>query len=194
MTGLDDNKLQQLIEAALFIADAPLTINQLKQTLLAPYGVGSVQIRSVLLQLQQHYQDRGVVLVKLGGAYQFQSREELSEPLSALWQQKAPRFSKALLETLALIAYRQPITRGEIERVRGVAISAAIMRTLLERGWIAAVGHKELPGRPALYATTEQFLQYFCLQSLADLPALDDEQALTAMFSRAPADPDPHVH
>ncbi|QIZ75876.1 SMC-Scp complex subunit ScpB [Ferrimonas lipolytica] len=194
MSQLDEKQLSQLIEAALFIADTPLTINQLKQTVLETYGIGSVQIRSVLLQLELDYRERGIVLVKSGGAYQFQSREDLSQPLSALWPQKAPKFSRALLETLALIAYRQPITRGEIEQVRGVAIGAAIIRTLTERGWVTVVGHKELPGRPALYATTEQFLQYFCLQSLADLPALDDEQALAAMFNRAPADSDPHVH
>lgn len=194
MKQIDDNKIKQLVEAALFIADAPLTVKQLKNVLLSSYVISSAEIRTLLAQLQQEYQHRGVVLVELGGAYQFQSRQELGTELAALWQQKAPKFSKALLETLVLIAYRQPITRGEIERVRGVAIGSAIMRTLIERSWVKVVGHKEVPGRPAIYATTNEFLHYFGLQSLADLPALEDEQALAAMFAHQSADNDPPIH
>ncbi|MFI3246744.1 MAG: SMC-Scp complex subunit ScpB, partial [Ferrimonas sp.] len=157
---MDAKKLRQVIEAALFIADEPVTVMQLKQLFIG-YGLSTSSIRSVLLALQQEYQERGVILAKVGGAYQFQSRAELSDELSGLWPQKAPKFSKALLETLALIAYRQPITRAEIESVRGVAVGSAILRTLTERNWITIVGHKELPGRPALYATTESFLHDF---------------------------------
>ncbi|WP_028117623.1 SMC-Scp complex subunit ScpB [Ferrimonas senticii] len=188
------SRAKKLIEAALFIADKPLTIKQLRQTVLAQLQLDSTTVRGLLLELEQDYQDRGVELVKVGGAYRFQSRTELSEELASLWPQKAAKLSKAVLETLALIAYRQPITRGEIERVRGVAVSATIMRTLSERGWITVVGHKELPGRPSLYATTEQFLQYFNLKSLAQLPALDDEQALAAIFSRQDADVESQLH
>ncbi|GAA4901073.1 SMC-Scp complex subunit ScpB [Ferrimonas pelagia] len=194
MSRINDEQLKQLIEAALFVADRPLSAKGLKQSVLADFAVSLGRINEVLDQLELDYRPRGVQLVQVAGGYRFQSHPDLSPYLGALWQEKAPRYSRALLETLALIAYRQPITRGEIERVRGVSVSSNIIRTLTDRGWVRVVGHKEVPGRPALYATTHEFLQYFCLDSLASLPALDDEQALTALFSQAAIEPELQVH
>ncbi|SHH36672.1 SMC-Scp complex subunit ScpB [Ferrimonas marina] len=187
MSRINDDQLKQLIEAALFVADGPMSARGLKQTVLAEFAVSTGRINEVLDELELDYRPRGIQLVKVAGGYRFQSHPELSPFLGALWQERAPRYSRALLETLALIAYRQPVTRGEIEKVRGVSVSANIMRTLSDRGWIAIIGHKEVPGRPALYATTDEFLQYFCLDSLADLPSLEDEQALTTLLDGATA-------
>ncbi|WDE09903.1 SMC-Scp complex subunit ScpB [Thalassomonas haliotis] len=177
--SITDEKLLSLVEAALFIADKPLTLQSLKQDLLVAYQVSNKRIKQVLEQLTQDYQHRGIALVKVASGYRFQAIAELSEDLSALFKEKSPRYSRALLETLALIAYKQPITRGEIEEIRGVAVSSHIIKTLTERNWIKAVGHKEVPGRPALYATTNAFLDYFSLTSLAQLPELMPISALS---------------
>ncbi|KZZ40210.1 SMC-Scp complex subunit ScpB [Oleiphilus sp. HI0117] len=128
--------------------------------------------RSVLQEIEEDYKGRGVELVEFSGAYRFQSRPSMSEWVQRLWEERPQKYSRALLETLALIAYRQPITRGDIEEVRGVAVSSTIMKTLLERNWVRVVGHREVPGRPAIYATTKHFLSYFNLSSLDDLPTL----------------------
>ncbi|WP_201778304.1 SMC-Scp complex subunit ScpB [Thalassomonas viridans] len=179
MKSISDEKLLSLVEAALFIADKPMSVPGLKQELLGDYRVSSKRIRQVLAQLTQDYQHRGIELVKVASGYRFQAVAELSEDLSALFKEKSPRYSRALLETLALIAYKQPITRGEIEEIRGVAVSSHIIKTLTERNWIKVVGHKEVPGRPALYATTNAFLDYFSLTSLAQLPELMPISALS---------------
>ncbi|GAA5188876.1 SMC-Scp complex subunit ScpB [Ferrimonas gelatinilytica] len=194
MNRIGDDQLKQLIEAALFVAEQPLSARQLKETVLAEFQVSPARINAVLADLELDYRPRGIQLVKVAGGYRFQSHPDLSPQLSALWQERSPRYSRALLETLALIAYRQPITRGEIERVRGVSVGANLIRTLTERGWVRIVGHKEVPGRPALYATTDEFLQYFCLDSLAELPPLEDEQALQALFGQSAADTESPIH
>lgn len=169
---ITDEKLSQLIEAALFVAERAMTLQNIKQVLLIDYQVSNNRIKQVLEQLTQDYQQRGIELVKTASGYRFQTVAALSDDLAGLFKEKAPRYSRALLETLALIAYRQPITRGEIEEIRGVAVSSYIIKTLQERNWIKVVGHKEVPGRPALYATTNEFLDYFSLTSLAQLPEL----------------------
>jgi len=176
MTTLKDDKLKQLIEAALFVAQAPLSSKVIKHTLLADYQVTIAAINIQIQALQQDYQKRGVQLVKVASGYRFQTLPEFSDNLALLFKEKAPRYSKALLETLALIAYQQPITRGDIEEIRGVAVSSYIMKTLTERNWIKIVGQKEVPGRPALYATTDDFLDYFSLSSIKQLPELDLEK------------------
>ncbi len=173
MKKINAQQLKQLVEAALFVADCPLTIEKLKLTVLADFRVSDKAIREVLQELVLDYQPRGVQLVEVASGYRFQSLDSLSPWISRLWQETSPRYSRALLETLALIAYRQPITRGEIEQVRGVAVSSNIIKTLTEREWIKVVGHKEVPGRPALYATTKQFLDYFSLKSLSQLPSAE---------------------
>ncbi|WP_028110249.1 SMC-Scp complex subunit ScpB [Ferrimonas futtsuensis] len=183
MSKINDAQLKQLIEAALFVADAPLSAKGLRQGVLAAFQVTLGRINEVLDELESDYAGRGINLVQVAGGYRFQSNTDLSDPLSALWQERAPRYSRALLETLALIAYRQPVTRGQIEKIRGVAVSSNIIRTLMERDWVKVVGHKEVPGRPALYATTDAFLHYFCLGSLSDLPPLSDEGAIEALLS-----------
>ena len=169
----EQQQLRNLIEAALFVADRPLSIDDLQATVLAPLEISRTRVRQTLQDLMLEYEERGIRLIEVASGYRFQADDSLSQNLSLLWQEKAPKYSRAFLETLSLIAYRQPITRGEIEDVRGVSVSSNIMRSMLERGWIKIVGHKEVPGRPALYATTKTFLDYFSLKSVADLPPLE---------------------
>lgn len=173
MSKISQQQLKQLIEAALFVAGRALTKEVLQETVLSAFAVSDKALQAALNELVQDYQTRGVQLVKVASGYRFQSQDALSPWLSHLWQEQAPRYSRAMMETLALIAYRQPITRGEIEQIRGVSLSSQIMRTLSEREWIKVVGHKEVPGRPALYATTKAFLDYFAMRSLADLPTIE---------------------
>jgi segregation and condensation protein B len=180
---INPTQLKQLIEASLFVLGKPLSAKMLKDTVLVDFTVSRDKIKAALDELQQDYQDRGVQLVKVAGGYRFQTLEALSPFLQPLWQEKAPKYSRATLETLAVIAYRQPVTRGDIEQVRGVAISSHIIKSLSDRHWIKVVGHKEVPGRPALYATTLEFLAYFGLDTLADLPPLSDTESLQAVFS-----------
>lgn len=174
MAKIADIQLRQLVEAALFVADAPLSKERLQDTVLEGLGVSKKRLDEALKTLQLDYQARGIQLVEVASGYRFQSMDSLSPWLSKLWQEQAPRYSRAMMETLALVAYRQPITRGEIEDVRGVSVSSHIIRTLTEREWIKVVGHKEVPGRPALYGTTKAFLDYFSLRSLSDLPPMEE--------------------
>ncbi len=178
MKKINHQQLKQLVEATIFVAQKPVSEIMLRDTVLAEFTVSDRALKTVLKELTLDYQPRGIQLVKVAGGYRFQSLDSLSPFLSLLWQENAPKYSRAMMETLALIAYRQPITRGEIEQIRGVAVSSNIMKTLTERGWIRSVGHKEVPGRPALYATTTGFLDYFSLRSLADLPSADAFDAL----------------
>lgn len=182
MAKINKTQLKQLVEAAIFVADSPVSKTSLRETVLAEFTVSERALNGVLKELMLDYQPRGVQLVEVASGYRFQSLDSLSPWLSRMWQESAPRYSRAMLETLALIAYRQPITRGEIEAVRGVSVSSNIIRTLTERAWIKVVGHKEVPGRPALYATTKQFLDYFSLTSLADLPSSDVFEALDVQY------------
>ncbi|GGF82368.1 SMC-Scp complex subunit ScpB [Alteromonas lipolytica] len=177
MKKINAEQLKQLIEATIFVSDQPVSVDKLKNTVLADFTVSDKAIQSALKALTLDYAPRGIQLVEVASGYRFQSLDSLSPWLSRLWQETSPKYSRAMLETLALIAYRQPITRGEIEQVRGVAVSSNIIKTLTEREWIKVVGHKEVPGRPALYATTKQFLDYFSLKSLSDLPNADDFMA-----------------
>lgn len=182
MTDLiDSGKLKQIIEAALMAADGPLTVNDLTK-LFAHHELdseeGRGQIRETLKTLEAEAEGRGYELKRVASGYRYQVRQELSEWVSRLWEEKPPRYSRALLETLALIAYRQPVTRGDIEQVRGVSVSQNIMRTLQERGWIRVVGQREVPGKPSLYGTTREFLDYFDLKSLDQLPPLAEIRSL----------------
>lgn len=165
--------LVNLVEAALFVAGRPLTVVDLQQTVLAGIGVSKGQILIILEELAKRYQNRGMELKEVANGWRFQSRSEYALQLASLWQEKQPRYSRAMLETLTIIAYRQPVTRGEIEAIRGVTVSSSIIGTLMERQWIRVVGHKEVPGRPALLATTKDFLDYFGLKNLDELPELD---------------------
>lgn len=179
-------QLQNIIEAALSVAGKPLNILALEQLFVADATPPTRQeIHDALSVLQQKYSDGGCELVQVASGYRIQARQQYAEWLGRLWEEKPSRYSRALLETLSLIAYRQPITRGEIEHVRGVAVSSNIIRTLIEREWIRVIGRKEVPGRPSMYATTRQFLDYFNLKSLEQLPTLSEIQDLDALGAQA---------
>jgi segregation and condensation protein B len=179
--------LAPILEALLLASDKPLTLEQIARVFDQHDGVTLKQIRASLCRLQESYDDRGYELVEIASGYRFQVRQDYARWISRLWQEKPQRYSRALLETLSIIAYQQPITRGEIELIRGVSVSSSIVRILLERGWIRRVGHKEAPGRPELFGTTKAFLDYFNLKQLTDLPALDDlEQYSEAILDSQP--------
>lgn len=168
-------EIKHVIEAALLGAGRPLSLDQLGEL----FAAGSEDIergmlRAALDELTADYQGRGIELREVASGYRIQIRQSMTSRLAPLWEQRAPRYSRAMLETLALIAYRQPVTRGDIEAVRGVSVSTNMVRTLLERRWIRVVGHRDVPGRPALYATTREFLDYFGLRKLDDLPPLSE--------------------
>lgn len=182
-----DRLLMRVLEALLMASDQPLSLEQLSRLLGNELGVGKRDLRVALERLGESLADRAVELREVASGYRIQVRQDCAEWVSKLWQEKPPRLSRALLETLALICYRQPITRGEVEEVRGVALSPNIIRTLLERNWIREVGVKEVPGRPSLFGTTQQFLDDLSLSSLDDLPNLPeikDPQQLEAALER----------
>jgi len=161
-----------VIEAAIFSSEQPLSVSDLKDKLLVSYRVSTKRIREAIAELSVIYQERAIDLVEVASGYRFQVKADFVEEIVPLSQEKAPKYSRAILETLSLIAYKQPITRGEIEDIRGVSVSSHIIKSLMERQWIRVVGHKEVPGRPAMYATTKSFLDYFSLKSLSQLPEL----------------------
>ena len=178
---LEPVQIAQVIEAALLAAESPLTVDNLFRLFTVgelDEDEGRKQVRSAIESLQADCAQRGVVLQKVASGYRYQTRQELSAWVSRLWEEKPPRYTRALLETLALIAYKQPVTRGDIEQVRGVSVSQNIMRTLLERDWIRVVGQREAPGRPSMYGTTKAFLDYFDLAKLEDLPPLEEIKAM----------------
>ena len=166
---------KRVLETALICADQPLPLRDMR--LLFDDAVGPDTLRGLLDELVRDWEGRGVELVALASGWRFQSRPELREYLDRLNPEKPPKYSRAALETLAIIAYRQPVTRGDIEDIRGVTVSTQIVRQLEERGWIDAIGYREAPGRPALYATTAQFLDDLGLASLEQLPLLDEQGA-----------------
>ena len=178
---VNPDKLKAIIDAALLAAGEPLSVNQLAKLFrlgeLHPQE-GRDQIREALKELEAAAQGRGYRLRRVASGYRYQVCQELSLWVSRLWDEKPPRYSRALLETLALIAYKQPVTRGDIEQIRGVSVSPNIMRTLLERGWVKVVGQREVPGRPSLYGTTRAFLDYFDLKNLSELPPLNEIREL----------------
>ncbi|MEM7220645.1 MAG: SMC-Scp complex subunit ScpB [Pseudomonadota bacterium] len=178
---LPPEQIERIVEAALQAADEPLTADRLYKLFLpgelADEG-GRGQIRVALKSIEEASAARGVELRKVASGYRMQVRQEFSPWVSRLWDEKPPRYTRALLETLALIAYKQPATRGDIEEVRGVAVSPNIMRTLLERGWIREVGQRDVAGRPSMYGTTKAFLDYFNLATLGDLPTLPEVREL----------------
>ena len=170
--------LKQIIEGAILAAEAPLSIEQLMR-LFEGDEAERIDVRGALQEIEQECEGRGFELKQVASGYRFQVRSDYGEWVSRLWKEKPPRYSRALLETLALIAYKQPITRGDVEEIRGVAVSTNIIRTLREREWIRVVGHRDVPGHPALYATTKNFLDYFNLRNLDELPSLVEIKDLT---------------
>ena len=165
-------KLKNIIEAALLAAGGPLSLDMMLTLFLDEEQPEKKELREVLDQLKQDYKGRGIEVVEVGSGWRIQVVEEVSLWVSRLWTERAPRYSRALMETLALIAYRQPITRGDIEDIRGVSVSTNIIKTLLEREWVRVVGTRDVPGKPSLYGTTREFLDYFNLKTLDELPPL----------------------
>lgn len=164
--------LKDIVEAALFATPQPLSVARILELFEEHERPDAPGVRAVLAGLGEEYRARPLQLAETASGFRFQVRAELSPWIGRLFEEKPGRYSRAVLETLAIIAYRQPVTRGEIEDIRGVGVSTGVLRTLLDREWVHAVGHREVPGRPALYATTRQFLDYFGLKSLEDLPTL----------------------
>jgi len=169
---MDETEIKYVLEAALLAAGRPLTVNQLSELFGKRSRPDNKTLKQVLAALAADYEGRGIELKEVASGYRIQIKSTMSDWLVPLWEDRAPRYSRALLETLALIAYRQPITRGDIEDVRGVAVTTGIVRTLLERSWIRVVGHRDVPGRPAMFGTTRDFLDYFGLKKLDELPSL----------------------
>ena len=172
--ALDEVLVRRVIEGAILVADGPLNRDGMLMLFDEAERPSRRQLNEQLEILASDYEKRGIELREVASGFRFQVRKELGPWVSRMWQEKPPRYSRAIMETLALIAYRQPITRGEIEEIRGVSVNTQIVRTLLERGWVRVVGHRDVPGRPAMYATTRQFLDYFDLKSLEDLPPLSE--------------------
>ena len=170
---MDETEIKHVVEAALLAAGRPLTLERLAQLFEAKGGgPDRATLKRVLESLGNDYQARGIELKEVASGYRLQIKRSMSDWLQPLWEERAPRYTRALLETLALVAYRQPITRAEIEEVRGVVVSTNIIRTLLERSWIRVVGHRDVPGKPAMFGTTKEFLDYFGLKKLEELPTL----------------------
>lgn len=169
---MNEHELKITIEATLLAAGRPVTTQQLLDLFDEREHPAKEQLQAALEQLAGDYAQRGIELVEVASGWRIQIRQRCVDVVSRLWQERPSRYSRALLETLALVAYRQPITRSEIEEIRGVSISSTIMRTLQERNWIRVVGHREVPGRPELLGTTREFLDYFGLKSLDQLPTL----------------------
>ena len=172
------DRIRCITEAALLAAGKPLSLDQLRELFDEGDRPARQVMEHVLVLLEQSCEGRGFELKKVASGYRLQVREEFAPWVGRLFEEKPQRYSRALLETLALIAYRQPITRGEIEEIRGVTVSSNIIRTLLEREWVRVVGHRDVPGRPAMYATTKQFLDYFNLTGLDQMPPLSEVRDL----------------
>ncbi len=177
----DPQLVKRIFEAALMAAERPLQRKDLRALFDDLEVPADELIDEAIKALGEECEDRGYELKRVASGYRYQVKQDLSRWVSKLWQERAPRYSRALLETLSLIAYRQPITRGEIEEIRGVAVSSQIVKTLLEREWIKTVGHRDAPGRPAIYATTKGFLDYFNLKSLDQLPPLAEIRDLSTI-------------
>jgi segregation and condensation protein B len=175
-------KLEKILDAILLTANKPLSIDHLVGFFTHEDTVKRQAIRKALDNLQTSTVERGFELKRLASGYRYQSRKEYKQWVSKHWDERPPRYSRALLETLALIVYRQPTTRAEIEDIRGVAVSSSIIKTLLEREWVRVVGHKEVPGRPAMYGSTRQFLDYFNLDSLNQMPSLKEIQDIEKLY------------
>lgn len=171
---MDQNEIKYFLEAALLAAGRPLSVDQLRELFDGRMAPEKSEIRAAIETLNEEYTERGIVVSEVASGYRMQVKSSMADRLNKLWEERPPRYSRALFETLALIAYRQPITRGEIEEIRGVSVSSNITRQLLERDWVRVVGHRDIPGRPAMFGTTKGFLDYFSLKKLDDLPPLAD--------------------
>ncbi|MEK7771360.1 MAG: SMC-Scp complex subunit ScpB [Pseudomonadota bacterium] len=176
LDSLNPEKTRRILEAALLTAQEPLPIAELRK--LFNHELSAAVLAKLLEEIREQWTDSGVELVTVASGWRFQTRADIQPYLDRLTPQKTPRYSRAVLETLAIIAYRQPVTRGDIEEIRGVSVSGSVLKTLTARGWIDAVGHRNVPGKPALFATTPHFLDDLNLRSLEELPPLEEMKSL----------------
>ncbi|MBL8501706.1 MAG: SMC-Scp complex subunit ScpB [Nitrosomonas sp.] len=174
--SLSPAKTRQILEAVLLTAQEPLPVSELRK--LFNNELSAAVLANLLEEVREQWRDSGIELVTVASGWRFQTKAEVQPYLERLTPQKAPRYSRAILETLAIIAYRQPVTRGDIEEIRGVGVSSAILKTLMARGWIEAIGHRNVPGKPELFATTAHFLDDLNLRSIAELPPLEEMKSL----------------
>ena len=182
-----ERKLSEILEALLLSASRPISIDDIVKVFEDPKP-SKDDVRKALNQVDQDCLTRGIELKKIASGYRLQVKQSLSQYIAKLWEEKPQKFSKATLETLSLIAYKQPITRGEIEEIRGVSVGTQLIRGLMERGWVKIVGQRDVPGRPSLYSTTKEFLDYFGLQHLRELPELPSLPDLTSIEHKLPID------
>lgn len=189
--------IKNIVEAAIMAASKAVSIDKILTLFPENEAVDKNSIRQAIEQLMQDYQARGIELIEVSSGFRFQVAKKVAPWVSRLWEERPQKYSRALLETLALVAYRQPVTRGEIEEIRGVSVSSQIMRTLVEREWVRVIGHRDVPGKPAMYATTKTFLDYFGLKKLDELPALSEIRDLDVINAeldfgeQTPGDQDP---
>jgi len=176
LDSLTPEKIKQILEAALLTTQEPLPVSELRK--LFNHQLSAALLSNLLEEIREKWSDSGVELVTVASGWRFQTKADMQPYLDRLTPQKAPRYSRAVLETLAIIAYRQPVTRGDIEEIRGVSVSSSLLKTLTARGWIDAVGHRNVPGKPALFATTPHFLDDLNLRSLEELPPLEEMKSL----------------
>ncbi len=169
---MEKNEIKHVLEAAMLAAGRPLALEQLCGLFGEDNAPERSDVRAALDELQADYAGRGITVNEVASGFRIEVRLAMAPWLARLWEERPPRYSRALMETLAIVAYRQPVTRGDVEQIRGVAVTTNIMRTLLERSWIKVVGYRDVPGKPAMYGTTREFLDYFSLRRLEDLPPL----------------------
>src|SRR3954471_2664741 len=183
---MTDTYFKNVVEAALLAAARPVPVTELLQVFEEQSRPSTKELRGILEQLAADYEGRGVTIKETANGFRFQVRNEFAQEVSRLWPDRPKKYSRALLETLALIAYRQPITRAEIEHVRGVSVNPEIVKTLMERNWVRVVGHRDVPGHPELLGTTTEFLDYFSLKSIEDLPPLAELKSLSDLNLQLP--------
>jgi segregation and condensation protein B len=171
---MEQIEIKHIVEAALLAAGRPLTLDQLRGLFGEEHPPQKAEIRDALAALEAEYASRGIAVKEVASGFRIEVREGMTPWLARLWEERPQRYSRALMETLAIIAYRQPVTRGDVEEIRGVVVTTNIIRTLLERSWIKVVGYRDVPGKPAMYGTTREFLDYFGLRQLEDLPPLSE--------------------
>ena len=171
---MDKLEIKYFVESALLAAGRPLSVDQLQKLFDGRAEPEKSEIREAIQGLVDEYEGRGITVAEVASGFRIQVKASMADRLQKLWEERPPRYSRALFETLALVAYRQPVTRGEIEEIRGVSVSSNIVRTLIERDWVRVIGHRDVPGRPELFGTTRAFLDYFGLKKLDDLPPLAD--------------------
>jgi segregation and condensation protein B len=169
---MESDKLKNLIEAVLLASNEPLSVNKIHKLLNSKIKVSQSDILSSIDDLKQDYKNKNIEIIQVASGLRVQAKDEVRDYLKLMFSERTPRYSRALMETLSIIAYRQPVTRGDIEAIRGVSVSSSIMRTLNDRNWVRIIGYRDVPGKPAMFSTTPEFLDYFGLKKLEELPEL----------------------